>query len=201
MFMQVRERRVYGERRVLTKCKELMRFENIRGESESLTINAFSVSELIEKNGYNEIGSICDKFCCRSGGSAAGEGRAARRVCEGIDYRKLMEGYENGNGGALRPGRLAENKAAAQCAHAAINCYKRALTDAPKDLRRWETQGQTKVVVKVSGEAELMEVAENAQAEGLVAVVIHDSDSAIVLGIGPGPTALVDKVAGHLRLY
>ncbi|XP_046688551.1 peptidyl-tRNA hydrolase 2, mitochondrial-like [Homalodisca vitripennis] len=123
------------------------------------------------------------------------------------------------------------NKAAAQCAHAAINCYKRALTDAPKDLRRWETQGQTKVgsfvnwlicswkcrwpehsmmdfgsvletvQILVSGEAELMEVAENAQAEGLVAVVIHDSDSAIVLGIGPGPTALVDKVAGHLRLY
>ncbi|XP_046688403.1 putative nuclease HARBI1, partial [Homalodisca vitripennis] len=28
MFMQVRERRVYGERRVLTKCKELMRFES-----------------------------------------------------------------------------------------------------------------------------------------------------------------------------
>uniref|UniRef100_A0A1B6FWV5 peptidyl-tRNA hydrolase n=1 Tax=Cuerna arida TaxID=1464854 RepID=A0A1B6FWV5_9HEMI len=96
---------------------------------------------------------------------------------------------------------IGRNKAAAQCAHAAINCYKRALTDAPKDLHRWETQGQTKVVVKVSGEAELMQVAENAQAEGLVAVVIHDSDSAIVLCIGPGPTALVDKVAGHLKLY
>lgn len=40
---------------------------------------------------------------------------------------------------------VGRNKAAAQCSHAAIGCYKRALTDAPGELRKWEREGQTKV--------------------------------------------------------
>ena len=40
---------------------------------------------------------------------------------------------------------MSKGKAAAQCAHAAIGCYKRALTESPQLLKQWETFGQTKV--------------------------------------------------------
>lgn len=42
---------------------------------------------------------------------------------------------------------LTKNTAASHCAGAAINCYKRALVDAPAELKRWKSQGQTKVSI------------------------------------------------------
>uniref|UniRef100_A0A1B6KXY7 peptidyl-tRNA hydrolase n=1 Tax=Graphocephala atropunctata TaxID=36148 RepID=A0A1B6KXY7_9HEMI len=160
--------------------------------------DGFSASELIEGMDTTKVAVVVTSF-------------AVGVVAALLVKRGLLLGAAVATGDSWRDMKMVmvvrsdlqigRNKAATQCAHAAINCYKRALTDAPKELKRWERQGQTKVVVKAPGEAELIQVAENAQAEGLVAVVIHDADSATVLGIGPGPTVLVDKVAGHLKLF
>lgn len=64
------------------------------------------------------------------------------------------------------------------------------------------------VVVKTDSEEELLELAALAMSHGLTASLIQDAGrtqvtpgSRTVLGIGPGPKSLVDKVTGHLKLY
>ena len=77
-------------------------------------------------------------------------------------------------------------------------------------VRQWETFGQAKVALKApEGGKEALEILQNkAKKEGLASVIIHDagrtqieSGTATVLGIGPGPSDIVDKVTGHLKLY
>ncbi|KAJ1930790.1 Peptidyl-tRNA hydrolase protein 2, mitochondrial, partial [Linderina pennispora] len=60
----------------------------------------------------------------------------------------------------------------------------------------------------VNSEEEMLELQRKAASLGLVAQSICDagrtqiaSGSRTVLGIGPGPISLVDKVSGHLKLY
>ncbi len=100
-------------------------------------------------------------------------------------------------------------KIAAQCGHATLACYKNFLRNAPKSpiLRRWERQGQAKVALQVKSEEELETLQATAISLGIVAEVIADagrtqiaSGSHTVLGIGPAPKSVVDKVTGHLKL-
>lgn len=103
---------------------------------------------------------------------------------------------------------MQKGKMAAQCAHAAVMCYKKALADQPKVLSSWETLGQTKVCLKVGGEDELLHLAGLAREAGLVTAVVRDAGRTqveagtfTVLGIGPGPASQVDVITKHLRLY
>merc|ERR1712146_754719 len=45
---------------------------------------------------------------------------------------------------------MGKGKVAAQCAHAAIMCYKRASKETPQLLKQWELFGQTKVPSKAT---------------------------------------------------
>lgn len=103
----------------------------------------------------------------------------------------------------------ATGKIAAQCGHATLACYKSFLRSAPESplLQRWERGGQMKVALQVKSEEELEVLQAQALSLGLCARIIHDagrtqiaSGSATVLGIGPAPKSLVDKVTGHLKL-
>ncbi|KAJ2490016.1 hypothetical protein IWW37_003491 [Coemansia sp. RSA 2050] len=103
---------------------------------------------------------------------------------------------------------MSKGKIAAQCSHATLGCYKRALKQAPAMLKAWEFTGQAKVTLKCSSEEELVDLQKKAQAAGLVAQSICDAGrtqiaagSRTVLGIGPGPVSAVDRVSGHLKLY
>lgn len=103
---------------------------------------------------------------------------------------------------------MTKGKVAAQCAHAAIMCYKKSVKEAPKAVTQWEMFGQTKVTLKAENEDVMMELVKRARARGIVACLVHDAGhtqvaagSATVLGIGPAPAELVDKVTGHLKLY
>lgn len=67
--------------------------------------------------------------------------------------------------------------------------------------------GQAKVVVQAKNEDELDTLQAQALSLGLCAQVIHDAGrtqiaagSATVLGVGPGPKSVVDKVTGGLKL-
>ncbi|KAI9869468.1 MAG: hypothetical protein M1813_000257 [Trichoglossum hirsutum] len=119
---------------------------------------------------------------------------------------------------------MSKGKTAAQCSHATLACYKSALLhhdhDHPRKpsprtwLRRWERGGQAKVVVQVRGEggegeaeAELAVLRTRARSLGVVAELVRDAGrtqvaagSATVLGVGPAPKGLVDRVTGGLKL-
>ena len=45
---------------------------------------------------------------------------------------------------------MTKGKAAAQCAHAALACYKKALKSAPEVLAAWEKTGQAKVTSRLA---------------------------------------------------
>lgn len=103
---------------------------------------------------------------------------------------------------------MGKGKAAAQCSHATLLAYKQMLKSNPDALKHWERFGQPKVVVKVEDEKSLLDLEKEARNAGLTTSLIRDAGrtqisvgSKTVLGVGPGPKDLLDKVTGHLKLY
>lgn len=102
---------------------------------------------------------------------------------------------------------LSKGKLAAQVGHAAVECTLKAMRHARDDLDSWLEQGQMKVVVKVQTEAEFLSLKQAAERAGLCTALIRDAGhteipagTVTVLGIGPGPEAVVDKITGRLSL-
>lgn len=102
-------------------------------------------------------------------------------------------------------------KIAAQCGHATLACYKTLLHDTSPSttrlLQRWELGGQAKVALQCKSEEELELLQAQAMSLGICARIIHDagrtqiaSGSATVLGLGPAPKSVVDRVSGGLKL-
>ena len=105
---------------------------------------------------------------------------------------------------------MGKGKAAAQCAHAAVDLYKKASKRTPKLVKQWETFGQAKVALKApeGGEEALKTLKKQAEDLGLASVIIYDAGrtqieegTATVCGIGPAPADIIDKISGHLKLY
>ncbi|MEM4928613.1 MAG: peptidyl-tRNA hydrolase Pth2, partial [Acidilobaceae archaeon] len=105
-----------------------------------------------------------------------------------------------------------KGKAAAQAAHASVEVVVEILKSGKKEwkewLEGWLSQGQTKVVLRVSSERELLEVYEKAKAEGLPVSIVRDAGrtqlepgTLTAVAIGPAPTHLVDEITGHLKLF
>ena len=104
--------------------------------------------------------------------------------------------------------KMGKGKAAAQCSHAAVAAYKQVQRRNPDLLKQWEYCGQPKVVVRAPDEESFVELLAHAKELGLPVSLIQDAGrtqiapgSRTVLGVGPGPVDLVDKVTGHLKLY
>ncbi|XP_073471370.1 peptidyl-tRNA hydrolase 2, mitochondrial [Aquarana catesbeiana] len=104
--------------------------------------------------------------------------------------------------------KMGKGKVSAQCSHAAVSAYKQLLKRNPELLKQWEYCGQPKVVLKAPDEETLVELLTQAKQLGLAVSLIQDAGrtqiapgSRTVLGVGPGPSDLVDKVTGHLKLY
>ncbi|XP_075417619.1 peptidyl-tRNA hydrolase 2, mitochondrial [Tenrec ecaudatus] len=104
--------------------------------------------------------------------------------------------------------KMGKGKVAAQCSHAAVSAYKQIQRRNPELLKEWDYCGQPKVVVKAPDEETLIELLTHAKMLGLTVSLIQDAGrtqiepgSRTVLGIGPGPADLIDKVTGHLKLY
>lgn len=103
--------------------------------------------------------------------------------------------------------KLSAGKMAAQVAHAAVNCALASKKRRPEYFERWYNEGQKKVVVKVQGLSELLQVKQAAEDRGLVTSLITDAGmtelppgTITCLGIGPAPNAEIDRVTGHLGL-
>lgn len=103
--------------------------------------------------------------------------------------------------------KLSPGKLAVQVGHAAVECALKAKAEQERVFRKWKSEGQKKVVVRVDGERELHEVRMAAEARGLITSLISDAGltevppgTVTVLGVGPGPDAQLDPVTGRLPL-
>ena len=110
---------------------------------------------------------------------------------------------ENGKQTKMKPG-----KVAAQCCHAVLGAYKRAMRKSPKAVAAWEYTGQAKIAVKCPTEEELLNIREAAAAKGIGFYLVHDAgrtqiapNSKTVLAIGPAPVSVFDEFTSHLKLY
>lgn len=104
--------------------------------------------------------------------------------------------------------KMGKGKVAAQCSHAAVAAYKQVQRRNPELLKQWEYCGQPKVVVKAPDEETLVNLLGQAREVGLTVSLIQDAGrtqiapgSRTVLGVGPGPADLIDRVTGDLKLY
>lgn len=103
---------------------------------------------------------------------------------------------------------ISRGKTAVQVAHASVMCALESRVKAKPWFDRWIEGGQRKVVLKAPDLKALRELHARAEREGLVCVLVQDAGltevepgTTTVLGIGPAPDEVVDRVTGHLPLY
>ncbi len=103
--------------------------------------------------------------------------------------------------------KLSSGKMAAQVAHAAVNCAFAAKKRKPAWFDKWYMEGQRKVVVKTPKLEDLYILKSQAEALDLTTSIVTDAgltevqpNTVTVLGIGPGPGDIIDKVTGELKL-
>lgn len=101
--------------------------------------------------------------------------------------------------------KMSKGKLAAQAAHASLEAYKKA---GQLNVELWESEGQKKVVLKVSGEKELAEIFMAAKRAKIPAALIRDAGktqlepgTTTCAGIGPDEDEKIDKVCGKLKLF
>lgn len=102
---------------------------------------------------------------------------------------------------------MGTGKLAAQVAHAAVMAVEITKMRNLNWFNSWFKAGQAKVVVKVQTLAELLEIRKHAESLRLTVAEIQDSGltqipagTVTCIGIGPGPSGLIDKVTNHLKL-
>jgi PTH2 family peptidyl-tRNA hydrolase len=95
-------------------------------------------------------------------------------------------------------------KKCAQVAHAAVMAYEHAGKEAKK---AWLSEGQKKVVLKVSGERPLYELKAAAELAGISTSLIQDAGMTEIppgtitaLGLGPAKSEDLDQITGGLTL-
>lgn len=100
---------------------------------------------------------------------------------------------------------MGEGKLAAQSAHASLMAYEET---GDSDRNAWKSGGQKKIVLKVDGESELFDLAEDARRNGLPYAVVRDAGhtqldpgTVTALAVGPAEDSQVDAVTGDLSLY
>ena len=103
--------------------------------------------------------------------------------------------------------KLPKGKMAAQAAHAAVEACMISLKNDKDLVKKWRSEGQKKVVLKVADEKELYKYVQLAKDSGLTTAVITDAGRTIVepgtvtcAGIGPEEEEKIDVVTGKLQM-
>ena len=102
---------------------------------------------------------------------------------------------------------LSPGKLAAQVAHAAVACALDTKKENSKWFKKWEIEGAKKAIVKVESEKEFYPLKEKADELKIISHIITDAGyteipagTKTVLGIGPAPSNIIDKITGNLQL-
>ncbi|MDR3291901.1 MAG: peptidyl-tRNA hydrolase Pth2 [Methanobrevibacter sp.] len=100
--------------------------------------------------------------------------------------------------------KMSKGKTAAQSCHACLGSYKKA--DKEK-IRKWENNGQAKIVLRVDNLEELLEVQKSAILNKLPNYLVVDQgrtelppSTITCLGIGPDEDLIIDKITKDLKL-
>ena len=101
---------------------------------------------------------------------------------------------------------MGKGKIAAQSAHAAVEALEKALKKNPEWVEEWKEQGQEKVVLKISGKKELLELFQ--QMKNLFpCALIKDAGRTQInpgeptcIACGPAPEIELDKFTSKLKL-
>jgi len=100
--------------------------------------------------------------------------------------------------------KLPKGKLSVQVAHASSSALIKSHKD---DIKKWQSGGMKKVVLKVKDLDELLKYKQQAEDLGLVTALIEDAGKTVLkpgtvtcLGIGPDKEEKVDKVSGKLKM-
>ncbi|MBI5679974.1 MAG: aminoacyl-tRNA hydrolase [Methanobacterium sp.] len=99
---------------------------------------------------------------------------------------------------------MGKGKMAAQACHASLGAYKRS---DEKIIKKWELEGEKKVVVKVQSLRELYEIYELVKNTDIPSYLVQDAGrtelpkgTVTCLGIGPDNDEKIDKITNELKL-
>lgn len=97
---------------------------------------------------------------------------------------------------------MSRGKIAAQCCHACLESYKKAK---PIIKKKWEMQGQKKVILSVNNLRELLKLKQKTEKMKIPCSLIRDAGltelkkgTITCLGIGPDLSKKIDKITGSL---
>lgn len=100
-----------------------------------------------------------------------------------------------------------KGKLAAQSSHASLLAYETVKAKYPEIADAWFAEGQKKVVLRVSGESELLEYYNKAKAAGIPCELVRDAGHTQVapgtitcFGAGPWNEKGLDEIFGKLKL-
>ncbi|HRR54585.1 MAG TPA: peptidyl-tRNA hydrolase Pth2 [Candidatus Methanomethylicus sp.] len=103
--------------------------------------------------------------------------------------------------------KMSKGKVAAQAGHAAVSSYVSAKRRKPDWADYWLQEGQKKVALKVGSLDDLLNLKKDADLDSLPNALIEDAGltelepgTVTCLGIGPAPSAYIDRIAGRLKL-
>jgi len=95
-------------------------------------------------------------------------------------------------------------KKCVQSCHACLGAYRNAKKSV---VKKWESEGQKKVVLEVNSKEELLKLFEKAKKEKIPCFLVEDaglteleSGTITVLAIGPEDGKKIDKITGSLKL-
>ena len=102
---------------------------------------------------------------------------------------------------------LGKGKLAGQVAHASVAGYRKVLSQFPDVARKWEEEGEKKVVLKISGEKAMLTLFEKAKQAGIPSSLIHDAGltqitpgTATCFSMGPWKEEEIDFITSELKL-
>ena len=103
--------------------------------------------------------------------------------------------------------KLSKGKLAVQVAHAAVECALLTKKSNSKWFKKWSNEGAKKAILKTDKLADFYLLKGIADDLKISSVIISDAGhteipagTITVLGIGPGPNNLIDKITGDLSL-
>ena len=103
--------------------------------------------------------------------------------------------------------KLSEGKLAAQVAHAAVECALITKNNNSKWFKKWKSEGAKKAILKTDSLDDFYSLKKMADELNISSIIISDAGhteipfgTKTVIGIGPGPNNLIDKITGHLSV-